>query len=49
MKQTRQTMAHSGSLTPELEGAQRTAAHPAREQPVKATLQNQKGGTQHEQ
>lgn len=49
MKQTRQAMTQSGSLTPELEGAQRTAAHPVRGQPVKPTLQTQKGGTQHEQ
>lgn len=49
MKQTRQTMVQSGSLTPELEGAQHSIAHPVREQPIKTTLQTQKGGTQHEQ
>ena len=31
MKQTQQTMACTGSLTPELEGASRTAAHPKRQ------------------
>ena len=48
MKQTRQFMECAGSLTPELEGASRSASHPIRSQRIKASPQAKKGGAQHE-
>jgi len=48
MKQTRHAMACAGSLTPELEGADHTTAHPARRQPPKAAPKTEKGGAKHE-
>lgn len=48
MKQTSRSMECAGSLTPELEGAERSASHPVRTQPVKAAPQAKKGGEKHE-
>lgn len=48
MKQNSRSMECSGSLTPELEGAARSASHPVRAQPVKAAPQTKKGGAKYE-
>lgn len=48
MKQEPQAMECSGSLTPELEGAGHTAAHPKRAQPAPAAPQTKQGGAQYE-
>ena len=48
MKQTRQSMECAGSLTPELEGASRSASHPIRNLRVKTPSLAKKGGAQHE-
>ena len=48
MKQNIRSMECAGSLTPELEGAARTSAHPRRQQPARQTPPPKKGGTAHE-
>lgn len=48
MKQHPQSMECAGSLTPELEGAARSASHPSRVRPAKAAPQKKKGGVKYE-
>lgn len=47
MKETQQPQGVSGSLTPHLEGAERSLSHPERMQP-KPHAEGQKGNTEHE-
>ena len=44
MKQDPRSIECAGSLTPELEGAARSASHPERVRPAKAAPQTEKGG-----
>ena len=48
LKQDPRSMECAGSLTPELEGAARSASHPRRVRPVKTAPQAEKGGAKDE-
>lgn len=48
LKQTQQRMECAGSLTPELEGAAHSAAHPKRQAPPARRPAPKKGGCVHE-
>ena len=48
MKQPQQSVPHAGSLTPELEGAERSAPHPVRALVGKQPPENKKDGARYE-
>ena len=48
MKQSQQSASRAGSLTPELEGAERSAPHPVRSQAGKQPAENKKDGARYE-